>query len=384
MPWKETCPMDERVKFIGDWLSKKWSVATLCRCYRISRKTAYKWFKRYKTFGIEGINEQNRAPKTHPNATAVKIKEAVVLFRHRHPHWGPRKIIHRLREIEPKKAWPSTSTAGSILKRHGLVKPRRRRLRTPAFLGHSRPVRRPNDVWAADFKGWFPTKDGTRVDPLTISDLSSRFLLRCQGLEHWDSDDVRKQFEVAFREYGMPWVIRTDNGTPFASVALGGLSRLAVWWIRLGILPERIRPGHPEENGCHERMHRSLKQATAKPPKADPGAQQRAFDLFRQEYNNERPHEALGMHTPGEYYRISERSFPNRLPEIQYGPEFTIRRVRSNGEIKWKDELFYISEALIKEPVGLRPVDNDIWLIHFGPVPLATLDWRKKCIKRLN
>jgi hypothetical protein len=230
----------------------------------------------------------------------------------------------------------------------------------------------PNDVWAADFKGWFRTRGGKRIDPLTISDWASRYLICCQALQDTASPQVQMRFESAFREYGLPRAIRTDNGPPFASVGLGGLSRLSVWWIHLGIWPERIRPGHPEENGRHERMHRTLKAATAQPPRQTRVAQQAAFDIFRQEYNEQRPHESLGMKTPGEKYRVSQRPFPAHLPEVEYGPDFEVRRVRSNGQIKWAGEMLYMSDALVGESVGLRKIDNEVWSIHFGPLPLAT------------
>ena len=384
MPWKETCLMDERIKFVGDCLKDEWSVAELCRYYGISRKTGYKWIERYQVCGMEGLGDMSRAPRYHPNATPATVEDRIVGFRHEHPHWGPRKLIHRLRQIQPAIAWPAVSTAGAILKRHGLAVPRRRRARTPASPGPRMTAKRPNDVWAADFKGWFRTQDGTRMDPLTISDAASRYLIRCRGLVRPNGNTVRAQFELAFREFGLPWTIRTDNGSPFASVALGGLSQLSVWWIRLGIIPERIQPGHPEQNGRHERLHRSLKQATAKPPQAHPRAQQAAFDAFRREYNEDRPHEALDMNTPAQCYRPSERSFPARLPEVYYGPEFVVRRVRSNGEIKWEGDMLYLSEALVDELVGLRPIDKDCWEIHFGPVPLAIYDSLKQTLQPIS
>lgn len=384
MPWKETCPMEERMKYVSDWLKEEWSVAELCRVYSISRKTGYKWIKRYRTHGMEGLREISRAPHIHPNQTPASTEEQLIRFRHQHPRWGPRKLIHRLEEIRPEEFWPAASTVGTILKRHGLTKPPRRRKRTPVFSGEVRKIRRPNDVWGADFKGWFRTQDGCRVDPLTISDLASRYLIECQALASTTGAFVRPCFERAFREFGLPWAIRTDNGPPFASVGLGGLSRLSVWWIRLGILPERIRPGHPEENGRHERMHRSLKEETLRPPKRNPRTQQTAFDLFRREFNTERPHEALGMTPPGRCYQASGRSYTETPPELEYGNGVECRRVRSNGEIKWGGGFLYLSEALIGERVGLRRVDNDLWTIHFGPVPLAIYDMSQKRLQRCD
>ena len=326
--------MDERMKFIADALKKHWSVAHLCRAYGMSRKTGYKWIARYEAEGWPGMHEHHRAPHTRPHLTPAPLQERLVQLRVQHPHWGPRKLLHRLATLEPGTAWPAPSTA-------------------------------------TDFKGWFRTDDGTRIDPLTLSDLASRYLLRCQSLRGATYAMVYPVFVSAFREFGLPAVIRSDNGPPFASVGLGGLSQLAVWWIRLGIRPERIQPGHPEQNGRHERLHRSLKQATAKPPRRTWRGQQQAFVQFRQEYNHDRPHEALAMQTPAACYTPSARPFPRRLPEVEYPSSYQVRRVRSNGEIKWRGRRLFLSEALIGEPGGLQEVDQDLWRIEFGPIQLA-------------
>jgi transposase InsO family protein len=378
MPWKETCAMDERLKFVAEHLQDFMTLSDLCRKYGISRPTAYKWIERYASFGPEGLLERPRAPKCHPNQTPAVIEEKIVAFRHRHEKWGPRKLLNRLEKREPQIAWPAVSTAGTILKRHGLIVPRRRR-QTPEYTGPWHEGISPNDVWAADFKGWFKTGDGNRIDPLTITDWSSRYLLCCQALGSAKGLPTKMQFERVFREYGLPWAIRSDNGVPFASVGLGGLSRLSVWWIHLGIWPERIRPGHPEENGRHARMHKTLKEATAKPPRQTSRAQQAAFERFQQEYNEERPHEALNMQTPGEWYRVSERKFPNHLPDMEYGPDFKVRNVRDDGYIRWNCETIYLNAALAGERVGLKQIAEDLWSIHFGPLPLATYhSWQKR------
>jgi len=273
---------------------------------------------------------------------------------------------------------------GALLKRRGLTAPRRRKRRTPPYAQPFREGIQPNDVWSADFKGWFRTQEGTRIDPLTISDAASRYLLRCQGLVKPKRPSVQGVFTATFQEFGLPRAIRTDNGPPFASVGLGGLSRLSVWWVRLGITPERIRPGHPEENGSHERMHRTLKQATAQPPKANPRAQQRAFDRFRSEYNQERPHEALAMQTPAQRYQPSLRPFPERLPGLEYAPGYVVRRVRSNGEIRWQRGLVYLSEALVDQWVGLIEIDNGQWRVDFGPIQLAIYQEQDKKFKPIR
>jgi putative transposase len=374
MPWKETCTMNGRLKFVAEYLKEEESLSVLCGVYGVSRPTAYKWIHRYESLGPAGLAEKSRAPQRHSNQTLVAIEQKIIALRQRKPRWGPRKLVARLEKLEPEVAWPAVSTAGEILKRHGLTHPRKRCRKAPVFEGPWQRGSRPNDVWAADFKGWFCTRDGTRVDPLTISDWASRYLIACQILKTTRLADVQGEFKRRFREQGMPWAIRTDNGPPFASVGLAGLSRLAVWWIRLGIMPERIRPGHPEENGRHERMHETLKADTARPPRDTPRGQQAASDAFRREYNHARPHEALGMGTPAEYYRASERPFPERLPEIEYGSDMEVRRVRSNGQIKWGGEILYLSQALIGQWVGFKRIAERAWSVHFGPIPLATVD----------
>lgn len=384
MPWKETCPMEERFGFIRDWLKHTWSVTGLCETYGISRKTGHKWIDRFKKSGEQGLVELSRARHSQANATSQEIEEKLVAIRLKHRHWGPLKLLNRLEKREPEIIWPAPSTVGSILKRRGLVRLRRLRRRVPLFEGLQQRPEEPNASWATDFKGWFRTQDGKRVDPLTITDLASRFLIRCQSVKKTNGVEIRSQFEKAFREHGMPGRIRSDNGPPFASVGLGGLSHLSVWWIRLGIMPERIRPGHPEENGSHERMHRTLKQETAQPSEKTNRGQQEAFDMFQKEFNYDRPHEALGMKTPSELYRRSDRPYPKRLPAMEYPSDFTVRRVRSRGTIRWAGDMTYVSEALIGELVGLKQSDENEWGLYFGPLCLATLDSKTKQLQKLK
>jgi transposase InsO family protein len=246
------------------------------------------------------------------------------------------------------------------------------------------PGAQPNDVWAADFKGWFRTADGTKIDPLTITDSASRYLIRCRAVDKTDGVTVRGQFTSAFQEFGLPNAIRTDNGPPFASLTVAGLSRLSVWLIRLGVTPERIRPGHPEENGAHERMHKTLKQQTAKPPRASLRAQQDAFDGFKAEYNEQRPHESLGMKTPGEVYHPSLRPFPNRIPEIEYPSDAKVYKVSTNGCIKpRKTTDVFVSNALVGERVGLIQTNDKDWTLYFSTVRLGTLDSKRMEIVRV-
>lgn len=374
MPWKERCPMEERYGFIRDWLSRDYSITELCVNYEISRKTGYKWIDRFREYGEGGLVELSRRPHGHPDTTPIEIQDRIVSFRREHHHWGPRKLMDRLCKKEPTIDWPAVSTAGSILKRRGEVVKRRFRRRVPLFGRTLLRAEQANAVWATDFKGWFRTHDQRRIDPLTITDLHSRFLICCQAVKKTNGVEVRAQFERAFLEYGLPTKIRSDNGPPFASIGLAGLSYLSVWWIRLGIIPERIRPGHPEENGQHERMHRTLKEETAKPPKESYRSQQKAFNTFKKDFNEQRPHEALGMRTPSECYEPSIRPFPRRLPDMEYPTDWVIRRVRSRGQIKWNGESIYLSSVLSGQHVGLNQVSENIWKVHFGPFCITKID----------
>jgi len=375
MPWRETTVLDDRIQFIAMYLTNELSMADLCRAFGISRKTGYKFVQRYELCGPEGLHDLPHAPYSHPNAVPEDIQEQIIALRSLHPTWGPRKLRVVLARDIPQIPWPAASTIGEILKRRGLAIPRRHRSQQAA----SPSVRltqpgMPNDVWCADFKGHFGLRNGRRCHPFTITDDYSRALLRCQALHHIDTDAVKPIWVAAFREYGLPRVIRTDNGPPFASTGLGGLSPLAVWWIRLGIRPERIEPGHPEQNGRHERMHRTLKQDAAKPPQADITSQQHVFDRFRHDYNNLRPHEALGQHTPSSVYVASQRSYPLREPQIQYRTDTTLRHVRTTGCIRWQGKMLFVSETLVGHIVGLEQLDDQYWALYFGPIPLAILD----------
>lgn len=381
MPWRTTCPMDQRERFINDWLREEWRFSELCRSYGISRKTGYKWLGRFKTGGLAELADDSRAHRGHPATTPEAVRRDVLALRQRHPFWGPRKLKSRLERLHPHQQWPASSTIGELLRRHGLVVPRRRRARTPSYEGPFYESLAPNDVWAADFKGWFRTQDGRRIDPLTVTDQASRYLIRCRAVEKTDGENVKAQLTTAFREFGLPKAIRTDNGAPFATVGLGGLSELSVWLIRLGVTPERIRPSHPEENGAHERMHRTLKQQTAKPPAANAKAQQAVFDRFRAEFNEDRPHEFLGMRTPSDAYTPSMRPFPQKLPEIEYAASDTTRLVTTNGCINFKDKRIYLSNALINETVKVEGAEHG-WNVWYGPVLLGELDLQRETIKR--
>src|SRR5271170_1736647 len=295
MAWKTSSAMDEKLRFIFEYERDEQTMTELCARFGICRDTGYVWLRRYRQDGLKGLAELDRAARQHPNQTAAEVEQAVLDLRQAHMRWGPRKK-RVLERDQSGRRWPATSTIGEIVKRAGLVIARKKRRRTEPYTQPLAHANESNRGWCADFKGWFRSGDGTRIDPLTISDAYSRYLLRSQAVEKTDTERVRAIFEAAFREHGLPEAIRTDNGAPFASSAIAGLSRLAVWWIKLGIVPERIQAGHPEQNGRHERMHRTLKQELR--PVEDWRAQQRELDRFRQEYNQARPHEALAMETP--------------------------------------------------------------------------------------
>lgn len=374
MPWKVSGVMAERARFVLEYERGEVSMAELCRVSGVSRKTGYKWCERFEREGLEGLRDLERGAKRHPNQTPREIEERILELRRAHMHWGARKLLERLQRGQGLVAWPAASTIGEILKRAGLVRERRVRRKTPPYTQPFAAADGPNRVWCADFKGWFRAGDGERIDPLTISDAHSRYLLRCQAVKKTDTEAVRGICEAAFREYGLPWAIRTDNGPPFASRAVAGLSPLAVYWMKLGIVPERIEPGHPEQNGRHERLHRTLKEETASPAAANGRSQQRAFDRFRREYNEERPHEALGQRTPASVYELSPRPYPERLQEPDYDEGLVVRRVYPHGQFQWQGHVVFLSKTLAGERVALEPLDERFWCVYFAQFPIAIFD----------
>jgi transposase InsO family protein len=375
--------MNERTRFVFEQERGLCTMTELCGIYGIARETGYYWLRRYRAEGVEGLRALERAPHRHPNQTPEASERAVLELRRAHMRWGPRKLKRVLEREKPGRVWPAASTMGAIIGREGLVIPRPKRRRTEPYTQPFAAADAPNRVWCADFKGWFRTQDGERIDPLTISDAHSRYLLRCQGVEKADTARVQAIFEAAFREYGLPEAIRSDNGAPFASCAIAGLSRLSVWWMKLGIVPERIAAGHPEQNGRHERMHRTLKQETAMPPAANRRAQQRAFDHFREEYNQQRPHEALGMKTPDSCYTSSPRPYPARVQEPEYGSALRVRRVQRGGQFSWKHQEVFLSETLAGECIALLPLDDRHYRVYFAQFPLARFDSRQLQIQSL-
>lgn len=374
MPWKERKSVDERRSFIEAWKQEEEDFAELCRRYGISRQTGYKWTKRFAEEGEAGLEELSRAPQHCPHAISEPTREALLQLRREHPRWGPRTLRAVLQARQPEQTWPAASSIGELLSRESLTHRRRRRRRTPRYSEPLAHAQGSNQVWCADYKGWFYCGNGQRCDPLTITDAYSRYLLRCRAVAKTDGVEAQAVFEATFREFGMPEAIRTDNGPPFASPAPAGLSRLSMWWMRLGIRHERIEPGCPEQNGRHERMHQTLKQETASPPAANLRRQQQSFERFQREYNEERPHQALNYQPPAKLYTASARPYPSRLPELEFVSGVHLRRISQQGSVKWKCGRAFVSEVLARESVGLLEVDEALFEVYYGKLLLGWLD----------
>lgn len=371
--------MKQRREFVEMYLKRRYDMARLCALYGVSRKTGFKTIARFREEGWEGLIERSHAAHTHPNATDEEIAERLIEAKHQWPRWGPEKLLDWLRAQQPEVSWPAVSTAGGILKRAGLVKANRRR-RKITHPGRPRigPVTGPNQLFNIDFKGNFRTRDGQWCYPLTLTDTFSRSLLLCRGFLRPTHQNTQAALRRCFRELGLPEGMRSDNGEPFVSAqTLGGLSRLGVWLIKLGVERIRTRPGSPQDNGQHERMHRTLKEETALPPAANLSAQQRRFHRFRHEFNYERPHQALEGRTPASCYAPSPRPMPDRIPTIEYEGHLTVRSVRTDGTIKWKGQHLFVSEVLVGEHVGLEETDYGVWSLSFGSTVIGILDERE-------
>ena len=378
MAWIETCIMEQRAQFIMEVLDGTYSMSELCDHFRISRKTGYKWLNRYEQGGIDSLHDLSRAPNSHPQEISVPVKQAILAVKNRFTKWGAPKIRIRLEREHPDwDSYPAVSTIGLFLRNQNLTRHRKRRHKSVPTQLPLTSGRYANQVWCADFKGHFKTSDGNRCNPLTISDHASRYLLCCKHVDRMSYDPVKQCFERTFRKYGLPEVIRTDNGTPFSSTGLGGLSRLSYWWIRIGIYPERIEPGCPQQNGRHERMHKTLKDHTADPAAKTLAAQQNRFERFRGEYNEQRPHEALQMRTPSECYISSPREYSSRLPEINYPDHMKIRRIRVHGAIKLDNKDLFVSQSLAGELVGVEQINEDNSRLWYCNYLLGQIDHRK-------
>lgn len=364
--------MDLRVQLMQDYEEGE-SIAALAGIYGVARKTVYKWIARHETEGVAGLADRSRAPQHCPGKLSEEVIEGIIAARQRWS-WGPRKLRVKLATAHPHMVWPAESTIGEVLKRAGLTHRRKPRARTPLYGQPFASVEAANQTWCADFKGWFRTGDGTRCDPLTITDAHSRYLLRCHITPKTDGIHVAAIFDAAFREHGLPLVIHTDNGVPFASVAPGGLSRVSMHWVKLGILPERSRPASPQDNGRHERMHSTLKQATLQPPERTARRQQESFDRFQHEYNHERPHEALDDRTPASCYTASSRPMPRRVPELEYGDDILVRRISQQGSLRMHGERTFVSEIFAYQWLGLRALDDRYFQVFYGPVTVGFLD----------
>jgi putative transposase len=382
MPWEVINQMDLKKQLVNDWNNGCSCITDLSQKYRVSRPTIYKWLKRYERFGIKGLEEQSRAPKNCPNRTSQAILDLVIQQKLKNRKRGPRKVRAQLKRKYPELDFPAVSTIAYWLNKEGLVERRKKRLHVPPYTQPFCACDAPNDVWSIDYKGQFHMKNGRLCYPLTLSDNFSRFILGCQGLEGPRHDPTRHCVEAIFREYGLPLAIRFDNGTPFAGRCIGGLSRLMIWWILLGIIPERIDKGAPQQNGRHERMHRTLKSEALNPVARNLKEQQEAFDIYRHDYNHDRPHESLCDQTPSDYYKKSNRPYVERPHPPDYGHDYLVRSVRHSGEIKFMGRMFFITELLAGLPVGLKEISDGLWQLQFSFYTLGSIDLRKNKIIR--
>ena len=381
MPWSQTSPMNQKVLFIADHLKGSRPVVELCNEYGISRKTAYKWIERYIRRGAAGLEDRSRRPRSSPKATDEQVVAAILKLRRQHPSWGAKKLLKILQGRHPRWKLPGRSACCLILQRNGLIRRKTRR----RVIGHpGKPpslILGPNHVWCADFKGQFRMGNGRYCYPLTVTDGHSRFLLGCQGLTSTAVEGAKPVFARLFQEYGLPQFIRSDNGVPFATNTLARLSRLSAWWVRLGVMPQLIEPSSPQQNGRHERLHRTLKAEATRPPGASMRSQQLKFDSFRKEFNHERPHEALDLEVPASVYRPSPRLMPSKLPALEYPDRYEVRYVSANGGIRWNKRWVNVSSTCIGEYVGLEEIDDGIWNVYFGALRLGRFDERNMRIE---
>ena len=380
MPWKETTQVQERYRFIEEWLADEHdSIAALCAAHGVSRKTGYKWIARFKEGGAAALDDLPRRWRDHPHKTPPVMVEQIVAMRRKHPRWGPKKLQLMLADAgyDP----PARSTIGVILKQQGCIQPKRRRSAPGDYSNGLTPQKAPNAVWSTDFKGWFKLRSGVKCYPLTVLDGFSRYLLRCEGLEHPDELACREAFHKLFCEFGLPEVMRSDNGPPFS--AKHGTSTLSLWWVKLGICPERIQRGKPQQNGRHERMHRTLKLEALDAASIEfrMYKQQRVFDRFRHEYNSVRPHEALRNQVPASLYTPSNRRYPCKLRSPEYGYGFEVYVVRTDGTIQIPGRHVFLSTVLAGEPIGLKDHEDGTTTVHYGPLRLGMITCRRRFVR---
>ena len=369
----ETDPKKQRQQFYRDYVSGQWSMSELCDRYQISRPTGYKWIGRIERDGLKAVGDQSKAPRVQPNRTPERIERELLALRERYG-WGATKLLQILERRHPRWALPARSTVNEILDRHGKLRKNRRRRRWKHPGALRLETAGPNQIWPADFKGQFKTRDGKYCYPLTVTDHYSRMLLLCKGLLSVRTEGAKPAFKRLFRKYGVPGAIRTDNGAPFASTGIHGLCELNVWWMKLGIVHQRIRPASPQENGQHERMHKDLKREAARPPAENLVKQQKRLDRFRHRYNHERPHEALDGDFPVERWRPSEKAYSGRLRRPEYPGHLEIRKVSACGTFRLLSGQYFLSNALQGEDVGLEEVDDGIWSIVYYNTILGRID----------
>ena len=384
MPWRECSVMDERIRFIGRLLDGE-AMSELCREFGISRKTGYKIFNRYRQDGAEALTDRSRRPVRYANQLPDQVETMIVRLKREKPHWGARKLRELLvRRLSGDVRVPAKSTVHAVLDRHGLVKRAHQRRRFTAEGTALSAAIAPNDLWCADFKGEFKLGNGRYCYPLTVTDQASRMLLACQALETTKEDGVFKAFQHLFAECGLPNAIRSDNGLPFASPnGLYNLSKLSVWWLRLGIVLERIRPGHPQQNGRHERMHLTLKKEATRPPGMNSLQQQARFDDFVSEFNTERPHEALAMKVPGDMYAPSAKPYAG-LPDVDYPFHDKDMLVTACGRICMHRKKINISTVMAGQKLGIKEVDDGIWLVSFMHYDLGYIDLEQRSLQTID
>jgi putative transposase len=385
MSWLETEPMNEKVKFISAYLNNQSDTfISICARFNISCKTGYKYLKRYQEYGIDGLKELSRAPHHNAKRSPPFVEKSILDIKNRHPSWGSKKILNWLTQEKCKHRWPAKSTIDEILKRHGLVTPAKRKRRVAPYTQPFILCDSPNDSWSMDYKGQFMLGNKELCYPLTVTDNYSRYLLAVKGSKQISGKTTKQVLTELFHEYGLPRSIRSDNGSPFAGNGLAGLSSLAVWLIKLSIVPERIRAGHPEENGRHERMHLTLKKETANPPKWNQCQQQKCFDAFQTIFNEERPHEGIDFNRPAWLYSASKKSFPKKIPSIEYDSNFTnIRRIRTNGTMKWRCKEVFITETLVGESIAMMPHSDSEWILYFSFLPLGIFNEKTLKIRKM-
>lgn len=375
VPWRTPDLMDTRKEFIRHALSGRFPITELCVAFGVSEKTGHKWISRFRKEGDSGLADRSHVPRTVPHRVPLELRSEITALRQQHPTWGPRKLRVVLERRSPRTEWPAASTIGELLRSEGLVHSKRRKrasIGLPIDAGLT-VASAPNEVWTTDFKGEFRLGSGPYCYPLTVLDAESRFMIGTTALFSTSTIPSQIAFERHFAEFGLPLVIRSDNGSPFASArSIGRLSALSVWWIRLGIRPERIKPAHPQQNGQHERMHKTLKAEATRPSSQTLIEQQQRFERFRHEYNNERPHESLDQATPASRYAKSPRKYPSLLPELTYPAHCDVQAVGSSGMVYFKRKQFFLSTALSSYEVGFEETDDELWTVSFGSLSLGT------------